>query len=156
MATYLNDHLAGSITALELLEYLESTQSGTPLEPVFAELRQNITEDRKELKMLMNRLEISESVSRKAAAWLSEKASEFKLRLDDPAGGALRLLEALEVLALGIEGKRSLWLSLATVAERMSALQSVDYKRLIERAEEQRQRVEEIRLEAAKVALRAT
>jgi hypothetical protein len=36
---YLNDHLAGSVTALELLEHLEKTHAGTTMERFAAELR---------------------------------------------------------------------------------------------------------------------
>ncbi|MGH7792081.1 MAG: hypothetical protein ACREOB_07160 [Thermodesulfobacteriota bacterium] len=95
LATYLNDHLAGSVAALELLAYLEEQHAGTPVE----------------------RLDIVQSRPRKATAWLAEKITQIKLRLDDPTGGALRLLEGLEAVAIGIEGKRALWRALEAVAE---------------------------------------
>jgi hypothetical protein len=153
IATYLNDHLAGSVVALELMEHLEAAHADTPLESFLSELRADVAEDRRELEALMSRLQVTESHTRKATAWVSEKVTEVKLRLDDPAGGALRLMEALEVLSLGIEGKRSMWRALATVAEGADWLRVVDYERLIARAEEQRSRVEAERLKAAKAAL---
>ena len=55
----------------------------------------------------------------------------MKLRMDDPAGGALQVLEALEALALGIEGKQALWRALRAVAEEGTRLQGVDYDRLM-------------------------
>ena len=155
LATYLNDHLAGSVVALELMEHLESAHAGTPLESFIAELRADVAEDRKELEALMSRLQITVSSTRKVAAWFTEKITEIKLRLDDPAGGALRLMEALDALSVGIEGKRLLWRTLATVAEEADWLRVVDYERLIARADEQRSRVEEVRLKAAKAALSA-
>lgn len=153
IAIYLNDHLAGSVVALELLEQLESEHTGTPLARFFAELRTDIEADRQELESLMSRLDVAESRTRKASAWLAEKFAELKLRLDDPAGGGLRLFESLEALSLGIEGKRALWLALAAVAENDPALQVLDYERMSRLAEEQRSRVEAERLEAAKSAL---
>jgi hypothetical protein len=153
IAIYLNDYLAGSVVALELLEHLEAEHTGTPLERFLAELRADIAADRQELLSLMGRLDVAESRSRKASAWLAEKITELKLRLDDPARGALRLFESLEALSLGIEGKRALWLALAAAAEQASALRILDYERLTRRAEEQRSRVETKRLEAAKKAL---
>jgi hypothetical protein len=156
IATYLNDHLAGSEVALELIEHLETAHAGTPLEQFFAELRADVTADRHELEGLMEQLHITESRVRKATAWLSEKLTEVKLRLDDPAGGALRLMESLEALSLGIEGKRGMWLALAAVAEEAEWLRVVNYERLIRRAEEQRSRVEAERLKAAKTALETT
>jgi hypothetical protein len=156
IATYLNDHLAGSVVALELLEHLETAHADTALETFFAALRADIKADRQELEALMKQLDIAESSTRKATAWLTEKVTEIKLHVDDPAGGALRLLEACEAVSLGIEGKLALWQALALVAEDEPRLHILDYERLIERAVDQRNRVEEVRLEAAKRALRPT
>lgn len=153
LATYLNDHLAGSVAALELLEHLEEAHAGTDVGRFAAELRADVAADRKELEAVMERLHAGKSRTRRASAWLAEKATELKLRLDDPSGGALRLLEALEALALGIEGKHGLWRALAAAAEEAPALQVADYGRLAQRAEEQRRRVEEVRLKAAQGAL---
>lgn len=156
LATYLNDHLAGSVVALELLEHLESTHKGTPLESFFKELTVEITADREKLEALMSQLNISESRTRKASAWLTEKVTALKLRFDDPSDGDLRLFESLEALSLGIEGKRGLWLALSTVAEKTPSLQVLGYQELIRRAEEQRSRVEEKRSETAKRVLMPT
>jgi len=153
IATYLNDHLAGSSVAIELLEHLESAHKGTDVARFAAELRADIAADRLELEALMGRLRIAESRTRKAAAWLSEKVTEIKLRLDDSGDGSLRLLEAFEALSLGIEGKRGLWRALAATAEDAPALQLADYEELTRRAEEQRGRVEAERLKAARRAL---
>jgi hypothetical protein len=73
--------------------------------------------------------------------------------VDDPSGGALRLLEALEAVAVGIHGKRSLWQALAAASEGASALRTIDYVRLTARADDQRNRVEGLRLDAAREAL---
>jgi hypothetical protein len=153
LATYLNDHLAGSVVALELLEHLEAERANTPVADFFSKLRADIAADRQELESLMDRLQIAESRTRKASAWLAEKATALKLRLDDPSEGDLRLFESLEALSLGIEGKRSLWLALSTAAKDTPALRVVDYERLTKRAEEQRSRVEAMRLETARTAL---
>ncbi|MBN9518814.1 hypothetical protein J0H58_09885 [bacterium] len=54
LATYLNDHLAGSTAALELLEHLERTHPD--LAPSLAVLRRDIEDDRRELEALMTRV----------------------------------------------------------------------------------------------------
>jgi hypothetical protein len=152
-AIYLNDHLAGAIAALELLKHLESSYAGSNIAKDFAALRTDIAADCDELKMLIERLRAAQSAPRKAAAWLASKLSELKLRVDDRATGPLRLLESVEALRLGIEGKLALWRGLAAAAELAPALRGVDYERLARRAQEQRDRAEAIRLEAAKAAL---
>jgi hypothetical protein len=102
------------------------------------------------LEALMERLQITKSRPRKAAGWLAEKFTQIKLRLDASDDGALHLLESLELLAIGIEGKRKLWCALAAAA--VPGLQVTDYERLTKRAEEQQQQVETARLAAAKMA----
>ena len=64
LATYLNDHLAGSVVALELLEHLGKAHPGTPTERFATELRADIAADRKELEDLMARLNIRVSQPR--------------------------------------------------------------------------------------------
>ena len=57
LATYLNDHLAGAVAALELLEHLGKAHADTPTGRFAAELRADIAADRKELEALMARLQ---------------------------------------------------------------------------------------------------
>jgi hypothetical protein len=154
LATYLNDHLAGSVAALEVLEKLQAAYEGTELEQFCAELRNDIEADRQELKRLMERLAIPQSGARKAGAWITGKLAELKMRLDDSAHGALRHLESLEAVELGINGKLALWRALIAATEVSPALRGVlDYQRLAQRATEQIERVEVHRLKAAKAAL---
>jgi hypothetical protein len=65
----------------------------------------------------------------------------------------LRRLERLEALALGIDGKSALWQALKAAAELAPELRQMDYEQLVERAQQQRSRVEMLRLQAARVAL---
>src|SRR4051794_17542321 len=103
LSTYLNDHLAGSVAALEMLAQLETSHRDTDMERVFASLIVDISADRDELLSLMGRLNIGVSTSRSVTGWLADKATQLKLRLDDPRKGALRLLESVEAVSLGIE-----------------------------------------------------
>src|SRR3954447_16264469 len=131
LATYLNDHLAGAITAVELLSHLESAYADKEPAGWAAALRADMEADRKELEGLMARWGVSQSPPRKASAWVGEKLAELKMRLGDPAAGAFRLMETTEAVSLGIEGKRSLWRALAAAAERSAEFGGVDYGRLI-------------------------
>jgi hypothetical protein len=155
LGIYLNDHLAGSVMAIELLEHLERAHAGTELEEFIARLRADIRADQEVLVALMRRLEIKSSNPRKAMAWLTEKFAELKLRWDDTAEGSLRLLESLEMVATGIDGKSALWRSLASASETNPWLRNVDYPTLVQRAAEQRTRIEIARLNAAQIALLA-
>lgn len=151
LASYLNDHLAGAVVAMELLEHLERAHLGESVGRFISELKADITADRHELEELMSQHNIPASLPRKAAAWLSEKGIQLKVRLADPGAGALYLLETLDALSVGIEGKRLLWRAISAAS--VPGLADSEYTRLQERAEEQRSRVEAIRLDAAKSAL---
>ena len=151
VATYLNDHLAGAVAAVRLLESLEELYD--QLRPRLSALREDIEADRVELRTLMERLDIGESRTRKIGGWVAEQASALKMRLDDSADGALRLFESLEFLSLGIAGKLGLWEALKAAAEIYPQLRCADYNLLIQRAIEQRSRAETFRLEAAVEAL---
>jgi hypothetical protein len=87
LANYLNNHLAGSEVAFEMLDHLERRYARTPLAKFTVELRSKIEADQKELKALMARDQVAESRPRQAATCLAESFTELKLRLDDPSGG---------------------------------------------------------------------
>jgi len=144
LAIYLNDHLAGSQAALEILDRLG--EKG-------AALKSEIEQDVEVVKNLMATLGISQSPIRKATGWVGEKLLAIKNLVDDRSGGPLAQLELLEALSLGIEGKLALWLALDAATSVEPALAILTYDRLAERALKQRADVERWRLEAAKAAL---
>jgi hypothetical protein len=147
---YANDHLAGSVGALELLDRLIDDNKGKPLERFFRDLRNEIERDQKTLKELLARLGEKESAVRKAGAWIVEKLSRAKIQLSETGEGEMGLFLALEALALGITGKRMLWRALAAAAETVTQLRGPDYAALQERAVEQHHRVETERLQVAR------
>jgi len=155
LAIYLNDHLAGSTGALELLAHLAAAHADTPVGDTLTQLHAEIEADRQELEHLINRLDITESGPRKLGAWLGEKVAQLKLQMDDKATGAMRLFEGLEALAMGIQGKRGLWRVLGAASESLPELQGIDYQQLVQRSEDQHRRVEVMRLAAGQEAFEA-
>jgi len=147
LATYLNDHLAGAMAALELLEKLMKMQEGNPLEKFFRELHTEISGDRDVLKKLIHRF-TSESKVRQAMTWLMEKFGRIKIKASGEDG--LGLLEALEVLELGITGKQLLWRALSASLGESPLLRGIDLGQLEEQAIRQQERVETLRLETAR------
>jgi hypothetical protein len=152
LATYLNDHLSGSIAAIEILDHL--CEEATDIRPFLVGLKKDIEADQQVLVDLMARLDIQQSRIRKAGVWLAEQFVEAKLEVDDRSGGGLRRLERLESLALGIDGKLVLWRSLEAVSLVDDRLRGPDYVQLADRAREQRAEFETLRVEAARSALR--
>ena len=149
LVVYLNDHLAGADLALEIVGHLAA--ENPDLASSLAALRTDIDEDRAQLKALMAKLNIPESRVRKAGTWIAEQIAEAKLEVDDDQNGPLRRLERLEALSIGIEGKIALWKALDAAVK--GADEQVNYDQLRRRGEEQRSKVEDWRLQAARDAL---
>jgi hypothetical protein len=146
---YLNDHLAGSVAALELLDHLIKQHEGKSLGIFFRDLGTEIRADQETLRSLIGKLGAEESSVRKAGAWIAQKFSKMKIGAAD-AEDSFGLLQALEALALGITGKKLLWRSLDAIALHVPKLQGTDFGRLEMRAEEQIARVEAERLRTAR------
>ena len=149
LTTYLKDHFAGSVAALELLDHLISSHRAKSQEQFFVRLRQEVNEDQEVLQKILYALGADDSALRNATAFFGEKLARVKLKIEDHTGGQLARLEKLEALALGIEGKRALWRVLIAVAEEIPALRNMDLARMDQRADDQRKRVEIRRIEAA-------
>jgi hypothetical protein len=150
LLAYINDHLAGSVAALEMLEHLIKANAGQPLASFFADLAHDIKADQQVLKQMLGNARQKESLFRKMAAWVTEKFARSKFKLAGEKVGGLGLVQALEMLALGIRGKELLWRALAT--SHWPMVHDVDLARLERRAIEQQERVEEKRLQAAHAA----
>src|SRR5439155_21656385 len=137
LPVYLNDHLAGSIGALEMVDDLIETHEGKPLEKFLKAFRDDIEADQRELKRIMEQLGIDESGTRKAGAWVAQKVLRAKLRVGDSDEPNLALLQSLESLSLGIAGKRSLWRTLDVARGSGKGLNGFDFARLEKRASAQ-------------------
>jgi len=153
---YLNDHLAGSAAAVELVERIRGTNEGTTLASHMQGLGQLIEEDRDTLTAVMEQLGVVRSGPKQLAGKVLETLS--RLRLNERVTGSAyvtRLME-LETLSLGIEGKLSLWRSLGQVTGSRPELAGFDLPGLETRAVDQRAGLEPFRLEAASQAFAAS
>ncbi|MEY2536956.1 MAG: hypothetical protein QOG67_696 [Verrucomicrobiota bacterium] len=152
LISYLKDHLAGSVSAVELLDHLIKTHERDPLAKFFEALRDDIIADQDALKRLIHRFNSKESSVRKAGAWIVEKFTRLKMKAGGEKVGELGLVQALEVLLLGITGKQLLWRALSASLGESPLLKGVDLSQLEERAINQIDRVEAKRLDAAREA----
>jgi ferritin-like metal-binding protein YciE len=148
LATYLNDHLAGASFAIEMLERMRDGCADPDLCTLAEELLIEIEDDRAVLQSIVEKFDSERSVAKEAAAWVAEKASRMKLQLGTDE--SLGVFETLEVLSLGILGKRALWRALEAVAAADTRLQAIDFNTLNNRAEAHYAAVEARRLEAAR------
>jgi hypothetical protein len=152
LVSYLRDHLAGSVGALELLEHLRDQVAPEEEREFIAGLRAEIAAEQQLLRALLTGLGGSEARLREAGAWITEKLTELKLLVDDPRDRGLRYFQALETIALGIHGKLALWTALESVRDDVPELGGVDLADLRLRSIDQHARVEARRIAAARVA----
>ncbi len=140
LASYLNDHLAGSIVALETIDHLISATADKPeLTNFLKSLGPEIESDQNVLKQIIVDVGHTESGAKKVASWGAEKISWLKFEISGMSG--LGLLEALETLVLGITGKRGLWQVLEPLRSAYPALEALDFGQLTQRATDQSEAV---------------
>jgi len=151
LVVYIEDHKAGAGLAIGLLEAMEARRDDEALSQFAASILADIKEDETTLQDLANQIGTGTNMLKEATAWMLEKASRIKLGAN--ASGDFGTFEALEFLALGIQGKLSLWHALQVAAVLDGRLRSLDFNTLIARAESQHARVEERRLALAPTAL---
>jgi hypothetical protein len=154
LASYLNDHLAGSVGALELLEHWAHLHDGKPLGDFFRDIEAEIRADQEKLREVMRSLGIEESNVRKAGAWVAEKAGRARLIIAGDEAGRLGLVLTLEALIMGVTGKKLMWRSL--VAANLLQLNGWEFEELQRRAEQQIQRIEAERIRAVREAFAGT
>jgi hypothetical protein len=152
-AIYLNDHLAGAIGGQELAKRSLAQNRDNEFGSFLAELLSEIESDRAMLEKVMARLGVGRDRVKSSAAWAAEKLGRLKLNGQLTGYSPLGRLIELEMLALGVEGKLSLWRSLKQAADAEPRLQEFDLDNLIRRAQAQRRRLERHRLRAARQAL---
>ena len=71
LAIYLNDHLAGSVGALEMLDHLIKTYEGKPIAQLCREWREEISADQDALRDIMRALDVKESG--RAQSWRMDR-----------------------------------------------------------------------------------
>jgi len=148
---YLNDHRAGAAGGLLLARRCLANNRDTLLGADLERLVTELEEDASSLEEVMRRLDVPSDRVKRAAAWAGERLGRLKPNGQLTGYSPLSRLLELELLLAGIDAKRSLWRSLAVAA--LAELDGIDFERLIERATDQRQRVEHHHEAAARAAL---
>ena len=155
LGIYLNDHLAGATTGMELAEKLCTANPDGQLGADLSSLVSEIRTDRVTLEGLMESLGVGQSTVKQVAGWGAEKLSRLKLSTRLTGNPDLTRMLEMETLSLGIEGKLAMWQALKGIDGLDTELGRADFDRLIFRARQQREVLEPYRLEAAVEAFTA-
>jgi hypothetical protein len=151
LAIYLNDHLGGSAVARERCRHARDKNSGNEYSDFLDWLLCRIEGDQKTLVRLIEAVGASRSRVKPAMGSLVEKVARLKRNGRLTGYSPLALYLELEVLSLGVEGKRLLWVTLGKLGD--PRLSQFDFVTLEESARDQRDRIESHRASAALLAL---
>ncbi|MCW1915860.1 hypothetical protein OJ996_19895 [Luteolibacter sp. GHJ8] len=153
LSRYLNDHLAGSAGAVDLIEAIAKACEEDEDIGFYRELGRKVEQDRKVLHELILATGKKSSRVLETAGKITAKAGRLKLMWEGLEPGDLGLFEALEMLVLGIQGKRILWVVLRELQPWTPEWEDIDFAALEAEAIAQRDAVEERRVTAAMDAL---
>jgi len=149
---YLQDHMAAANGGVELARRLRGSNQGTPYGDALARIADEIDADRRALEGIAEDLGVEPDRVKQLAAWAAEKAGRLKLNGQLTGYSPLSRVVELEGLAAGVTAKLSLWRVLLELAPGELRLEAARLERLIERGEEQRSTLEELRTRAAREA----
>ena len=111
LITYVQDHLAGARFAIALIEDLRQQPDDPELAQFSGTLLSQVEADRQTLEGLLQTSSAEEpSALKEAASALAQKASRLKLSMSEQLGR----FEAVDLLSLGVLGKRALWKAVET------------------------------------------
>jgi len=151
LGIYLNDHLAGASAVRDRCEAARDANHGTDLGLFLDELLGEIVEDRRVLLEVTAAVGVASSTLKQTLARLAERVGRLKLNGQLTGYSPLSRFEELELLSVGVEGKRLLWVALGELGD--PRLVRFDFAALRDRAERQREGIEGHRRAAARTAL---
>jgi hypothetical protein len=153
LGLYLNDHLAGATAGTELAKRLAGENKDRPGSEALAGLADDVRADRDALLAVMATLDVPVRRYKEALGWVGEKVGRLKPNGRVLSRSPLSQVIELEAMLLGIEGKSALWRTLRARAAADSRLTAGNLDILIERAREQAELVESLRVLAAAEAV---
>jgi hypothetical protein len=155
LGVYLNDHLAGATAGTQLARRTAAAQRDPAKRRTLRALADEIDQDRQALIGIMAALGVPVRSYKAWAGWLAEKAGRLKFNGSLLARSPLSDLLELEIMRLGVEGKAEGWQTLRTLADDRNELDAAQLDRLLARARDQSERLEQLRIDAVTQAFRS-
>lgn len=148
LAIYLRDHHAAGCAGMRVARRAAGHRSHGSSTEALARVASEIEADLRSLEALMAHLGVEPSRAKDVLARFAERLSRMKLNGRVLRHSPLSDVEELETLVVGITGKEALWQSLRTAA----SVPEEELERLIARAREQKEIVDNCRRAAARRA----
>src|SRR4051794_3144048 len=151
----MNAQLAAGVVWRELARRAQRSNEGSELGTALERVAGAIAEDVQTFENIMRRLDIPRNRVKGALATAGERVGRLKLNGALTSYSRLSRFVELDFLAMGIEGKKILWVTLRDFAGLAGRLADVDFDNLIARAQSQRDELEPFRAAAGREALGA-
>jgi len=154
LGIYLNDQLAMGVGWRELARRSARNNRGGPSGAALRSVATGIAEDVATFRDIMRRLGVRTNPVKTGLAVLAERVGRVKPNGRVRSYSPLSRFEEVEILAMGIDGKKQLWTTLRDLAGLAERLPEIDFDELIDRAERQRAELEPLRVAAGTEAFR--
>jgi hypothetical protein len=148
LGIYLRDQLAMGVLWRELARRAQRNNRGTELGDALARVSTGIAEDVGTFRSIMRRVGVRANPVKTGLAVGAERLGRLKRNGRLTSYSPLSRFEELELLTMGIEGKKQLWTTLRDVAGLKARLPGIDFDHLIDRAARQRADLEPFRVRA--------
>jgi len=155
LSIYLNDHLAGATGGSDLAARVARSHADGPHAATLGHVAEEIAADKSSLLSIMQSVQAPVRRYKVVAGWIAEKAGRAKLNGHLLDRSPLSDLIEIEALQIGVHGKLASWLSLRALAETDDRLDATQLDLLIERAESQRETLENVHSTIAASALKS-
>lgn len=153
LGIYLNNHLTGANSGVDLFRRAASNQRGTDIGPELADLAAEVEADRAALKRLMNRLGIAENKPMTLLGKVGERVGRLK-----PNGYVVRRSPLSDVIELeglrdAVAAKTAGWQVLRAVAVHDQRITREEVEHLLAGAEDQAARLYRLHLQVVEKQL---
>jgi hypothetical protein len=145
---YLRDQLAMGIGWRELARRAARSNEGTEMGEALDRVAKAIAADVDTFREIMRRLRITPDPVKNTAALAAERVGRLKPNGRLRGYSPLSRFEELELLTMGIDGKKQMWTTLRDLAGLRARITDIDFDHLVVRAEEQRAELEPYRVAA--------
>jgi hypothetical protein len=145
LGIYLRDQLAAGVLWRELAQRAERNNKGTELGEALHDVATGIAEDVDTFRTIMRKLSVREDPLKTTLAVVTERLGRLKLNGRIVGYSPLSRFVELEMLVMGIEGKKVLWTTLRDLAGLATRLPEIYFHQLETRAASQRARLEPFR-----------
>jgi hypothetical protein len=149
LGIYLNDHLAGASIGVNLARRLAANEHEWTNAGQLERIADEVAQDRDALVDMMAALEVPVRRYKTWAAWTAERTGRLKLNGRIFTRSPMSRVLELEAMRLGVEGKAAGWRTLRAHVESDGRLDADRLDALIDRAREQIDQLEQLRVEAA-------